>query len=457
VKFTYEELQSALGARSIGATPQAPMRVVTDTRSLERGDAFLALRGEHFDGAEFAGDAYAKGAALVIIDRADVLPNGGGALVVGDTLRAYMQLAAAARARSRAIFIAITGSTGKTTTKSLLAQLLSLGGRRLASTPQNENNEIGVSKLMISLEADEEVVVVEMGARHEGEIEQLSAIVRPQIGILTNVGEAHLEIFGSRERIAETKWGLFAHGAAAILNVADEASRSRADRLAASVSWFGAGAISEPLLLPATLVVDAKTLVFADATGRQTHSIRSTLPGEHNRANLAAAIAAARAIGVDVEAIVAAIPLLVLPPGRYERVALDGGVRVVYDAYNASLSGTLATLRAFAQEAAPRRIAVLGGMAELGEESAQMHAQAGAAVRDCGIDLLLAGGAHAEATVRGALEAGMPERATLVYRDNGFAAQWLRENLRDGDAILLKGSRMYKMEEILSSLRSVRK
>ena len=456
MRFSFQELQNALDGRGVGTPPQKPMRVVTDTRMLERGDAFLGLRGERFDGAEFAGDAYAKGAALVIVDRADALPNGGAALVVGDTLRAYMQLASAARARSRAIFIAITGSTGKTTTKSLLAQLLSLGGRRLAATPQNENNEIGVSKLMVSLEGDEEVVVVEMGARHVGEIAELSAIARPQIGILTNVGEAHLEIFGSRERIAETKWGLFAHGAAAILNVADEASRSRAERLHASVSWFGAGPISEPTPLPATLIVDAKTLVLAEATGRQNHSIRVTVPGQHNWANLAAAIAAARSIGMDLEAVIAAIPLLVLPPGRYERIALDGGVRLIYDAYNASLSGTLATLRAFAQESAPRRIAVLGGMAELGEESAQMHAQAGAAVRECGIDLLLAGGAHADATVRGALEAGMPQRATIVYRDNGFAAQWLRDNLRDGDAILLKGSRMYKMEEILSSLRSVR-
>ena len=454
MRFTYEELKNALGAREAGKAPQTPLRVVTDTRALEPGDAFLALRGEHFDGADFTGDAFAKGAALAIVDRAGALPNGSPGLVVDDTLHAYMQLASAARTRSRSIFVGVTGSTGKTTTKTLLAQLLSLGGRRLAATPQNENNEIGVSKLLVSLEGNEEVVVVEMGARHAGEIAELAAIARPQIGILTNVGEAHLEIFGTREAIAETKWGLFAHGASAILNVADEASRKRADTLAAPVSWFGSGAAArDARAVPATLIPDANTLVLADGSERESRPIRASLPGEHNLANLAAAVAAARAIGMPLDALVAAIPLLVLPPGRYERVALAGGMHVVYDAYNASLSGTLATLQAFSQESAPRRIAVLGGMAELGEESPQMHAQAGAAVRRYGIDLLLAGGAYADAVVDGAREAGMPENAMLAYRDNATAANWLRENVRDGDAILLKGSRMYKMEEILSALR----
>src|SRR5579872_2827083 len=149
MRFTYEELRNALGAREAGKAPQTPLRVVTDTRALEPGDAFLALRGEHFDGADFTGDAFAKGAALAIVDRAGALPNGSPGLIVDDTLRAYMQLASAARTRSRSIFVGVTGSTGKTTTKTLLAQLLSLGGRRLAATPQNENNEIGVSKLLV--------------------------------------------------------------------------------------------------------------------------------------------------------------------------------------------------------------------------------------------------------------------------------------------------------------------
>jgi UDP-N-acetylmuramoyl-tripeptide--D-alanyl-D-alanine ligase len=454
MRFTFDELVRATGGQPAGEPPRTPARIVTDTRSIAPGDAFVALRGERFDGADFVGDAFAKGAALAVVPRADALPRGAPGIVVADTLRAYMALAAAARWRSRANFIGITGSTGKTTTKALLAQLLSLAGWRMAATPQNENNEIGVSKLLLGLEGNEEVVVVEMGCRHEGEIAELAAIARPQIGILTNVGDAHLELFGTRERIAETKWGLFAHGAAAILNAADEASRLRADRLRNAVRWFAAGAAArEPTPLPAALIPDPQTLIFADAEGREVQAIATALPGEHNLANLAAAVAAARAIGTSARAVVAAIPALVLPPGRYERVALPGGAHLVYDAYNASLAGTLATLRAFASEAAARRIAVLGGMAELGADSAQMHAQIGAAVPACKIDLLLAGGAYADATVRGALEAGMPERAVVAYRENAAAAGWLREHLREGDAILLKGSRMYKMEEILEALR----
>jgi UDP-N-acetylmuramoyl-tripeptide--D-alanyl-D-alanine ligase len=457
MNFSFDDVVRATGGsptRELGA--DASLCISTDTRALEPGDAFLALKGETFDGHDFVGDAFAKGAALAIVSRADAIPSGRAGLVVSDTLAAYMALAAEARVRVGGTLIAITGSTGKTTTKSLLAQLLTLCGNKVAATPQNENNEIGVSKLLLGLEGDETFMIVEMGARHPGDIAQLVKIAQPQMGILTNVGEAHLEIFGTREALADTKWGLFATGCVGLLNVGDEESLRRAHLLANGCGWFGAGAAARSATddqVPAALIPQRETLVFADGASRDAYSIKSNLPGDHNLSNLAAAIVAARALEMQPQAIVDAIPLLVLPPGRYERIALERGVQVIYDAYNASLSGTVATLHAFSAEPAQRRIAILGGMAELGEESPQFHEQAGAAVRRYGIDLLLAGGAHADSTVRGALEAGMPESAVLPYKDNSVAVAWLRDNLREGDCVLLKGSRMYKMEEILGALQ----
>ena len=453
MKFTFEELVAATGGAPAGE-PSAggAMRIATDTRGLEPGDAFLALRGEHFDGHEFVGDALARGAALAIVARPGVIPAGRAGLVVADTLKAYMALASAARARISGRVIGVTGSTGKTTTKSLLAQLLSLCEMRVAATPQNENNEIGVSKLLLALEGDEEAVVVEMGCRHYGEIAELAAVARPEIGVLTNIGEAHLEIMGTRERIAETKWGLFASGASAILNLSDEHSRARAPSLGSrEVAWFGAGVASGPS--PATLIPQRDLLVEINGPSRVAYTVPMTLPGDHNLANLAAAAAAARAAGIELAQLARAIPSLVLPPGRYERVALPGGAHLVFDAYNASLSGTLATLQAFAAEEGSRRIAVLGGMAELGPEAPQMHAQIGAASHALGIDIVLAGGKESEATLAGARDAGMPAGAIVAYPDNAAAIAWLRANARAGDAILLKGSRMYKMEEILTALR----
>ena len=453
MKLSFGEISEATGGRGVGKPLSGSMRIVTDTRSIQRGDAFIALRGERFDGADFVDDAFDKGAALAIVSREETL-GGHAGIVVDDTLRAYMALGAAARAHTRAIVVAITGSTGKTTTKSLLAQLLSIAGKKVAATPQNENNEIGVTKMLLALEGDEEIAVVEMGCRHDGEIAELVKIAQPHVGVLTNIGEAHLELFKTRERLAETKWGLFSGDAVAILNLDDSESRRRADSLKNTPGWFGAGAHDEGFPTPATLIPTRHELVFVDDAGADAYRISTTLPGEHNLANLAAAATVARVTEIEPQTIADAIPSLTLPPGRYERMTLPGGARVVYDAYNASLSGTLATLRAFASETASRRIAVLGGMAELGDESPQMHEQIGKAAKEFGIDVLLAGGEHAIAIVQGALSAGMQKAVIVAYDNNNVATDWLRANLREGDAILLKGSRMYKMEEILAGVQA---
>lgn len=421
----------------------------TDTRAIERGATFLALRGERFDGHAYVEEAFARGAACAIVDDEASVPAGRSALIVADTLQAYLDLGGLARSRVHGTVVGITGSTGKTTTKQFLLGLLRAAGIAATATPENENNEVGVAKFLCGLEdGDPRVAIVEMGARKYRDLDVLVAAARPDVGVLTNVGEAHLEIMGSRERIAETKWALPSGAKRAVLNIADEASRARAASLLATPLWYGIDQDRAPDGQGAVVIeTDAVWTIAPDGT-TETHRIDVRFPGDHNRRNLAGAFAAAMLCGAGVRALAAAVATLALPHGRYEVVELPDDVRLVFDAYNASLSGTLATLATFGREEAERRIAVLGSMAELGDDAPLMHEKIGeiAAKR---ADVVLAGGRYADDTARGVANAA----GTVVrYDSNAAAVTWLRANLRAGDAVLLKGSRVYKMEEIAEAL-----
>lgn len=450
MNLTLEEAVSATHA-TLRHGDRAPreLRIVTDTRALRAGDVFLALRGERFDGHDFLEEAARKGAGAFVVDRFGVRSGTTPALLVEDTRRAYMQLAAAARARFHGRVFAITGSAGKTTTKHLLGLLLSahFGRSRVLVTPANENNEIGVSKLMLAIEPDHEIVVVEMGARHAGEIAELVAVAEPHAGILTNIGEAHLEIFGSRERLAQTKWGLFDRGAQAVLNAQDAASQALAPALAAPPLWFGESSPSKP----GVWVRDRSTLLLT-AGAPQTYAIDVPFPGAHNRANLAAALAAAVLAGMPPARAAAEVRNLRLPEGRYQSVLVDGGPRMIYDAYNASASGTIATLTTFASERARRRIAVLGSMAELGADAPALHERVGAHAAASNLDVLLVGGDYAASIASGACGAGFDRDRIVTFEDNGDVVRWLREHARPDDVVLLKASRKYRMEEIVQAL-----
>ncbi|HEY8298532.1 MAG TPA: UDP-N-acetylmuramoyl-tripeptide--D-alanyl-D-alanine ligase [Candidatus Baltobacteraceae bacterium] len=430
----------------------AQLRVATDTRTLRSGDTFLALRGEHFDGHTYVEAAVRLGAAALVIDEPQAQLENVPTLLVEDTKRAFMALAETVRSEYRGRVVAITGSAGKTTTKYLLAQLLGAGygDARVLASPGNENNEIGVSKLLLRATDEYEAIVVEMGARHEGEIAELVALAHPHVGVLTNIGEAHLETFGSHEALAQTKWGLFCEGAQAVLNAGDDISRRRAGELATPARWFGVG---EPGELPGVYVVDDRTLAITDGSHPQRANVQTRLPGAHNLANLAAAIAAAQVLGVSLETIVEALPGLRLPAGRYESIEAAGSPRIIYDAYNANLSGMLAALDAFASERGERRIAVLGSMAELGPGAAAMHERVGERAATAA-DTLLVGGEYAESLARGAERAGLSSKRIVRFATNAEASHWLRENTNDEDVVLLKGSRIYKLEEIVRELHA---
>lgn len=431
--------------------------VSTDTRRVGAGDTFVALRGERFDGHDFAAEAVRRGARMLVVERPQERYEGVATMVVTDTLQAYVALAALARERFRGRVLAITGSAGKTTCKAFATQLLTTRyGERVASAPANENNEIGVSKLLLGVSNDaHDAIVVEMGARHYGDVAALVSIARPHVGILTNVGEAHLEIAGSRERLADMKWALFGRGALAVLNARDAVSTARAETLAQPPHWFFAGSERDAGLEAygrVTALFARSRLIDVDG-GRRLFDgrVRVTLPGEHNGENLVAALAGALELGADLAAMSELVPALRLPPGRYESTDMPGGWRIIYDAYNASPSGMAAALDALAAENAARAIAVLGSMAELGAEAEPLHERVGThAAGRAGV--ILVSGEYADVLARAAQGAGCSH--VVHVSSNAEAARWLRANARAGDVVLLKGARKYRLEEILAELQA---
>lgn len=455
-------LRPALAAT--GATlldPQsapAEIRTSTDTRTIEAGDTFVALRGPNFDGHDYAADAVRRGAAMLVVDRPEARVEGVATMVVPQTLSAYVSLAGLARSLFEGRVLAVTGSAGKTTTKTFAAQLLAgRYGSRVIAAPANENNEIGVSRVLLAAcNQDHDAIVVEMGARNFGDVAALVDVARPDVGILTNIGDAHLEIMGSRERLAETKWALFSRGARAVLNADDAVSVTRAPEMTQAPHWFvarDAGANPSDLPARSTALLGRSRLIDNDGDRRVDLRVDVSVPGAHNRANVAAAIAGALEIGASLESMLDIVPNLRLPPGRFESFSMSGGWRIIYDAYNANASGTIAALDALVSERPDRAIAVLGSMAELGAESAQLHEAVGAhAAQRAGV--LLLGGDYADAMARGARQAGLPDAAVVRVASNAEAARWLRENARRGDVVLLKGSRKYRLEEILEELHS---
>lgn len=452
MRLPTNDVLAALGGRVVRRERlPATIAISTDTRTIRPSETFLALAGERFDGTRFVAEAVANGASAAIVNDAAAIPAGSAGIVVADTLRAYLTLASLARTRVRGPVIAITGSTGKTTTKTFALQLFSGADRAAVATPENENNEIGVAKFLLSLDDGEtRPALVEMGARKHRDLAPLVAAARPTIAVLTNIGDAHLEIVGGLGNLIETKWEIFAGGARAVLNLADPVARERAATLPHPPHWFGIDAERPPAGAAGTIVRAGDVLLIDGATERRI-VWAADVPGDHNRRNLAAALAAVSLTGVDPAAVAATGLQLTMPSGRYERIEKPGSPVLIYDAYNASMSGALATLATFAREPAARRIAVLGSMAELGAESEAMHERVGAAAA-AAADIVLVGGAFAAALARGAAEVGATGDRVVPYASNDEAVAWLRDHATANDVVLLKGSRMYHMEQIVAGL-----
>ena len=456
IALTLTEIAELTGGELVGASEVWVTGSVTlDSRILAGGDLFVAVAGERVDGHEFLGAAAAAGAAGALCARPhDALP----CVVVADPVAALGRLAAGVHARLTAgglVTLALTGSSGKTSTKDLLGQVLATAGPTV-SPPGSYNNDIGLPLTVLSADESTRFLVLEMGSRGPGHIARLCAVARPQVGIVLNVGSAHLGEFGSAEGIAQAKGELVeAVGAegTAVLNADDPRVLGMAARTRAKVTTTGRGPDAD-VRADAVSLDDAARPRFTLLAAGEEHPVALQVVGEHQVANALSAAAAALAVGMSPVAVAAALSAArPMSRWRMEVARRPDGVTVVNDAYNANPESMRAALAALAGLRAVRRIAVLGAMAELGPGARAEHERLGRDAATAGVDLLVAVGADAVGISDGATAAGRRAGEESVHvPDRAAARALLVPLLREGDVVLVKASRSYGLELLAADL-----
>jgi UDP-N-acetylmuramoyl-tripeptide--D-alanyl-D-alanine ligase len=431
-------------------------RISTDTRADVSGCLFVALVGANHDAHAFLGQALEAGATGVLVERADALAADSSAavIVVPDTTRALGALAAGHRSGFAGPVVAITGSNGKTTTKEMCAAILAVGGPCLKNRG-NLNNEIGLPLTLLERDANHRALVVELGMNHRGEIARLAAIARPTVGLVTNVGTAHIEHLGSREEIAAEKGDLVAalsQDAIAVLNADDPRVRAMTERTKARVIQFGLAEHADVRAERVTTLGERGYTFDLMAEGART-AVQIAGLGDSTVPNALAAAAAALAAGASLDQVAEGLGRYRPVGGRMERVALPRNIILINDTYNANPQSMRVALESLAKlKGGSRGIAVLGDMGELGDAALAAHRATGALVAKLGLDQLFALGDHAEALAEAAIEAGMAAERVHVGGSHAEVADAVREMLQGNDWVLVKGSRSMRMERVIEAL-----
>jgi len=438
----------AQGDLSSGKSDVLISRISTDSRTLQSGDLFVALRGENFDGHQFIEHAAGRDAAGAMVDRkwTGAAPKDFSLLRVDDTLIAYQQIAARYRQSLSLKVIAITGSNGKTTTKDFVAA--ALGTRfRVTKTEGNFNNHVGLPRTILEATSRDGIGVWELGMNHPGEIAALARIATPDVGIVTNVGVAHIEFMGSREAIAEEKGALaeaIGPEGTLILNADDSFSATIAKRTRAKVVLAG---INEGSVRATDLRQSASGSEFTILEGAHRCRAQLPVPGLHMIQNAVLAVAAGRVFGLSLEDCAAGLVSAPLTKARLQ-IKTIRGVQFIDDSYNANPESMRAALATLAElETDGRRFAVLGEMAELGKESEHGHREVGEAAATLKIDELIAIGETAAMIADGAKKAGLENSRTVS--SPAEAAGILAKESSPNDLVLIKGSRAARTERVL--------
>jgi UDP-N-acetylmuramoyl-tripeptide--D-alanyl-D-alanine ligase len=430
-----------------------------DSRTVQPGELFFAVKGERLDGHDFVEQALSQGAIAAVV-RKDQLARYStpGLIAVDDTLVGLQTLATAVRKIWGKTAIGITGSMGKTTTKEAMAHLLAIK-YRVHRTKGNFNNHFGLPLGLLTLEPEYDVAVVEMGMSHAGEIAALAHIALPNQAVVTNVAPVHLESFDSIGAIARAKYELveaLPHGGTAVLNADDEYVSQFGRDFKGKVVMFGLKATAD-VRAENVEVVGAEGTRFDLVSREMRQPVQSPLLGRHNVYNVLAAAAIALEHGITPSEIAAALPSL-RPADKRGQVVQLGNITVLYDCYNSSPKALMAAVDTLAAMPAQRRIVVAGEMLELGATGEQLHRECGryiariAAESQAGskVDFLLGVRGLAKSMVEAAREAGMKAEFVATSEDAG---EWLARETRDGDAVLLKASRGVKLERALETWR----
>jgi UDP-N-acetylmuramoyl-tripeptide--D-alanyl-D-alanine ligase len=456
-------------ARTVRGTANAEFLasgVEIDSRDVQPGDLFFALRGESTDGHRFVDMAFAKGAAAVVVDR----PVNGPHILVRDTMEALLRLGAASRARSRGRIIGVTGSVGKTGVKEALFAALDRASRGDAHrSVKSYNNHVGVPLSLARMPARARFGVFEMGMNHAGEIAALTRQVRPHVAVITTIAPAHIENLGSEEAIADAKAEIFEgleEGGTAVIPADSphfERLRGAAAKLGFATISFGKSAHADVRLLDAVAAIGGGSLVTADMGDRRV-CYTVAAPGEHWVINSLAVMAAVRAVGADLGAAGVALAEMEGLPGRGARLPIDvsedrgGGQALLIDeSYNANPASMRATLAQLGRTPAQRRIAVLGAMKELGSHGPDFHAKLAQPLREAGVDYALLVGPEMQALAdelgKGGVNALGKPVAFAHCASVREAVDTLRAfGLERDDAILVKGSNSVGLASLVSAL-----
>lgn len=418
-----------------------------DSRKVVAGDVFVAIDAAR-DGHDFVQSAVEKGAIAALVERKLALdvPQ----IVVSDSIAAMAQFAKAWRMTMSAPVIALTGSAGKTTTKELMAAILATHfvGKEVLATAGNLNNELGVPMTLARLSGDQAAAVIEMGANHHGEIEMLTQMVQPTVGLITNAGSAHLEGFGSRDGVAQAKGEIYqqlADDATAVVNADSPYLPMWQEWIGARKQLsFGLQAGDFALEQSKGIESDKNGVTFSMVTPDGTYLVRLPLSGEHNVANALAAAACCYAVGVTVENIVLGLARATGAPGRMQKVATPMGC-LVDDTYNANPESVKAAARWLAKQTA--NTLVLGDMAELGENATELHAEMGAYAKEVGVQRLICVGENAEQTAQAFGAHGLACDSVDVATEE-LLRVWSKDS-----TVLVKGSRAARMERVIKQLQ----
>jgi len=474
--FTVEEIRevisvTVLAGRDSVSGKHLIRQISTDSRSIRRGDLFVALRGERYDGHEFVPAVLAQGAAGAIVHDRYRLPSSSAAVHrvdgrplpflfgVRDPLFAYQQLATHYRSRFHIPIVAVTGSNGKTTTKDMVAAVLAQRWPVL-KTEGNLNNRIGVPSTLFRLTARHHAAVIEMGVDQQGQTIRLCEIVKPTIGLITNIGPDHLEFFGSMEGSAQAKAELLdmlPSAGTAILNADDHYFDYLAARARCRVMSFGFSEMADVRASGVTSDVRQGTTFRLHLPGKsRPTTVRIKVHGIHNVTNALAAAAAGTALSLSGSTIAQGLSRF-RPAAMRSQVVTHHGVHIINDCYNANPASMRAALQLLAQwSPARKRIAVLGDMLELGPEARQLHRDVGQFLATQGVSRLIVCGTLGRDIAEGARKAGMAGPQIDEVADAAAAADHLKKIVRQGDVVLVKASRGVKLEQVVQVLTGMR-
>lgn len=427
--------------------------IVTDTSQVTPGSMFVAIKGERFDGHDFAEKAVKMGAAAILSERP--LSVEVPVLVVESTRTALLDLARWYRGLFHTFVVGVTGSVGKTSTKDMICAVLQMNGKTL-KTMGNLNNGIGLPKTLFRLDGSYKYAVIEMGMSHAGEISVLTRAARPSVGVITNIGVSHIENLGSRENILKAKLEItegMSANAPLVLNADDKLLAEVYNQLERDIIYYGIDSGTADVQAVNIQEQDGKTLFSIRYYGKMVSAMIPVL-GRHNVYNALAAFSVGLAAGMASQDIVEGLRNYAPSAMRQNILKLENGITVIVDCYNASpdsMKASLSVLGGFRE--AKRRVAVLGEMLELGDFAEEMHRKVGGYVGEQPIDALMCIGEHAEMIEQGALE--KRHLFTRKFENREEMANYLRVWLRPGDTVLYKGSRGMKLEEVIEAVHGI--